>query len=385
MVNLSDTAIRYCVVNDTTLRDGEQTAGVAFTLDERLAIATALDLAGVPEMEVGIPIMGRLEQEEIQALVALGLKARMIAWCRMLGDDLAAAKACGCTSVHLAVPVSDQQISRKLNRDRIWVLGQIQRLVPLALDEGFDVSVGGEDSSRADPDFLLQVVETAELSGARRFRFADTLGLLDPFTTYSWFRRLRQHSGLELEIHAHDDLGLATANALAAVKGGASHVSTTVNGLGERAGNTPLEEIVMALRYLGDVDTGVDTRSLPGISALVAKASGRPVATNKAIVGAGVFAHESGIHVDGLLKDRDNYQGIDPETLGQQHTMVLGKHSGSSAVRQAYQALGIALDNDTAQALLARVRNFVVERKQTPGPDDLVVLYCNTLKTKETV
>ncbi len=226
-------------INDTTLRDGEQTAGVAFTADEKIAIARALDAAGVPEMEVGIPAMGEAEVEVIQRITALGLQSRLMVWGRMCDVDLAAAARCRVDIVNLSVPVSDIHLEHKLRRDRAWALEQIRHFVPRALDLGFDVAVGGEDASRADADFLLRVLDTVQSAGARRFRFADTLGLLDPFATYARISRLRETTDLELEIHAHNDLGLATANTLAALRAGATHASTTVNGLGERAGNAP--------------------------------------------------------------------------------------------------------------------------------------------------
>ncbi|MDA8119853.1 homocitrate synthase [Acidiferrobacter thiooxydans] len=358
-------------INDTTLRDGEQTAGVVFSAEEKIAIACALDQAGIAEMEVGIPILGPEERETIRAIGALGLRARPMVWARMCPADLDAASLCGNVLVHLSIPVSDIHIQRKLKRSHAWVLKTVTRFVGMAVDRGMRVSVGAEDASRADPDFLCRVAEVAQKAGAWRLRFADTLGVLDPFTTRERIGALVRHTDLPIEMHAHDDLGLATANTLAAVLAGARYVNTTVNGLGERAGNASLEEVVLALHVIYRRTTGIDMTQLPAISGLVGQASGRPAPPQKSVVGDAVFTHEAGIHVDGLLKDVRTYQGFDPAEVGRAHRIVLGKYSGSQAVTYVYDKLGIALSREQARRIVTLVRAHAMRTKTSPSDQDL--------------
>ncbi|MER9018749.1 MULTISPECIES: homocitrate synthase [unclassified Mesorhizobium] len=366
---------RHVFLNDTTLRDGEQAPGVAFTMTEKLEIAESLAAAGVTEIEIGTPVMGADEIETIRAAVARRLPVRLMAWCRMTSLDLDAAIESGVHAVNLSLPASDIQLAAKLGLDKAGALQVIEHMVRRAAAAGFFVAVGCEDASRANRDHLARVIETAARAGASRLRLADTVGVLDPFSTFELVAELVAQSPIDLEFHAHNDLGLAAANTLAAIRAGARHASVTVLGLGERAGNAALEEVAAAMAVLDGADTGIELTALPDLAAQVAWAARRQTAAIKPVVGADVFTHESGIHVAGLLKDSRTYQGLDPALVGRCRRIVIGKHSGATAIAHVLSESGRDLDPDLAAAMVARVRREAAETKSTVTATQLVELY----------
>jgi len=276
---------------------------VVFATAEKLHIAKVLAEIGVHQIEAGIPVMGGDEFEAIKEIVALGLPCSIMAWNRPVIEDIQKSLDCGVDAVAISISASDIHIKTKLQKSREWVLDCVARATDFAKKHNLYVSVNAEDASRADWDFLVRFASVAKQAGADRLRYCDTLGTLDPFRAQFEISELIRITGLDIEMHTHNDFGMATANAISGVRAGAKYVNTTVGGLGERAGNAPLEEVVMALKHVMSMDTGVDTSRLREVAEYVAHASGREIPICKAVIGLNVFAHESGIHTDGVIKN----------------------------------------------------------------------------------
>ena len=340
-----------------------------------MAIARELVAAGVPELEAGCPAAGPEAREDLRAIIGAIGADRVLGWCRASEVDLAAAAECGVRRVHVSFPVSDLHL-KLWDKDRAWVLTELSRLTEIAA-RCFDfVSVGAQDYSRADPGFLLEFAAAVARTPARRLRLADTVGIAHPVRVAAEVAALRQAApGLVLEFHAHDDLGLATANTLAALLAGAQAASVTVNGLGERAGNAALEEVVMALRVAHGIGGGVAPDRLAALSALVARASGRPVPLEKPVVGGAVFQHGSGIHCAGLLRDERSYEPFAPGLVGRERAeFELGVHTGGGAVAAVLRAHGCAVPAASARALAGRVRELARLKGRALAPAEVVAL-----------
>jgi len=367
---------------DTTLRDGEQAVGVIFSPREKRQIAAMLAAIGVPAVEAGFPALGPEEKAcmmavtESELTLPAGDPLFVYGFCRARVEDVRDAAECGVDGVILSISTSDSHVERKFRTGRSWVLDQVRSAAAEASQQGLSFTISAEDASRTDLSFLIEFYLLAEELGAERVRYCDSLGVEDPYTTYQRIKYILTEINLPLEMHMHNDFGMATANALAGVRAGANGVIGSIGGLGERTGNSPIEEVVMALKHLYGVDLGINTASFREIAEYVARASQRAIPIWKAIIGTNVFAHESGIHADGILKNPDSYEAFSPEEVGLQRQIVIGKHSGTKALIHKFSGqFGIELDDETARALLAEVRAAAIELKRPLFTKELMLLY----------
>ena len=374
---------REIKIVDTTLRDGEQTAGVVFANNEKITIAQMLNDLGVDQLEVGIPAMGGDEKDAIKRICKRNLKSSIMAWNRAVIGDIEQSIDCGVDAVAISISVSDIHIRNKLKTSREWVIENMVKSVEYAKKNGLYVSINGEDASRADDDFLIQFIEAGKRAGADRFRFCDTVGVMDPFTIRNKIEKIHKATNFDIEMHTHNDFGMATANAIAGAIGGANHIGVTVNGLGERAGNAALEEVLMALKHVFKYGMDIDTKKFKELSEYVSNASGRELPAWKAIVGSNMFKHESGIHADGALKDPKNYEAFEPEEVGLQRQIVIGKHSGKAAIINKFLEYDIELSPEMASKVLEEIRSVSVRMKRSLFDKEIVGIYYDLLADEE--
>ena len=331
-------------------------------------IACKLDALGVDIIEAGSAITSEGERESIRAVAREGLSAEICSYCRVKKEDIDFALGCEVDSIHLVVPVSDLHIKSKLKKDRETVKQMAVDTTEYAKDHGLIVELSGEDASRADMDFLRSLYSAGIDAGADRLVFCDTVGLLVPEKAFEIFTDL---STLDrpLAIHCHNDFGLATANTLSALRAGASEAHVTINGIGERAGNTSLEEVVLGLETLYSYQTRIKCKELYTTSRLVSRLTGLLVAPNKAIVGGNAFTHEAGIHVHGLMADTSTYEPIKPESIGRERKIVLGKHAGKSSVILALKELGLNVTDAQMEEILLRIKDLGDKGKHVTDAD----------------
>lgn len=362
-------------IDDTTLRDGEQTAGVVFANEEKINIAKMLTRLGVHQIEAGIPAMGGDEKETIKRIVDLELPTSILAWNRAVVSDIQHSLDCGVQAVAISISSSDIHIENKLMRDRQWVLNSLKRAVEFAKSHDLYVSVNAEDASRAAPDFLVEFASAAKEAGADRVRYCDTVGIMEPFEMYKRVKALIEQVNIPIEMHTHNDFGMATANAIAGLKAGATWVNTTANGLGERAGNTSLEELTMALLYCEGVDLGLHTSLCRSLSEYVALASGRSLPAWKSVVGSNLFVYESEGRASGAVRDPGTYEIFLPGEVGLPRRFSVGKYSGPSVVRQKLQEYGYHPSQEEVLELVPVLRVLSIALKRSLFDSEVVAEY----------
>jgi len=362
-------------IDDTTLRDGEQTAGVVFANEEKIRIAKMLAQLGVHQIEVGIPAMGGDEKEAITQIASLGLPTSILAWNRAVQADIQHSIDCGVDAVAISISSSDTHIKHKLGKTREWVLDSVKRAVDFAKRHDLYVSVNAEDASRADPAFLVSFGRAAGESGADRLRYCDTVGVLDPLEIFGRVRSLLREVDIPIEMHTHNDFGMATANAIAGLRAGATYVNTTVNGLGERAGNAALEELVMALKYCEGICLGLRTSLFRELSEYVALASGRPLPAWKPVVGSSLFVYESEGRASGVIRDPATYEVFLPGEVGLSRRYNVGKYSGRSVIRQKLREYGHHPSDAEVNGMVQSVRGRSIALKRSLFDGELVEAY----------
>ena len=374
----SESAGRRVRIFDTTLRDGEQTPGVALAAADKLTIAQLLDDLGVDSIEAGFPANSVGEFEAVRAIARAGLRARVCALSRTVRSDLDASIAADVDEIHAFIATSDIHLTHKLKLSREQVLEKATWAVDYAKAHGFVVEFSSEDATRTGLEFLKRVHRAVQDAKADRIDVADTVGSMSPPAMRHLVASLREVTRIPLAVHCHNDFGLATANSLAAVEAGASEVHVTVNGIGERAGNASLEEVVMALRAFYGIETNVDSTLLARASRLVSRLTGVVVQPNKAIVGDHAFAHESGIHVHGLLGDRSTYEAMAPGLVGKERRIVVGKHSGLHSVESRLEGYGFALTREQVGSITSRVKQLAEGGKRVDDAE-LIALASDVL------
>jgi homocitrate synthase NifV len=362
-------------IDDTTLRDGEQTAGVVFANEEKIHIAKMLSRMGVHQIEAGVPAMGGDEKEAIKQIADLGLSSSILGWNRAVISDIQHSLDCGVDAVAISISSSDIHIKHKLGQDRAWVLESVRKSVEFAKAHDLYVSVNAEDSSRSDPDFLIEFTQNAKEAGADRVRYCDTVGILDPLQTYKRVKALKDAVDIEIEMHTHNDFGMATANAIAGLEAGATYVNTTVNGLGERAGNASMEELVMALRYNQHVEMDIQTSLFRELSEYVALASGRSLPTWKPVVGGNLFVYESEGRASGVVRDPATYEIFLPGEVGLMRRFSVGKYSGPSVIRRKLREQGYHASEVEVQKLVPILRARSISLKRSLFDNEVIDAY----------
>lgn len=354
---------------DTTLRDGEQTPGVAMTVDEKIRIAKKLDELGVNTIEAGFPISSEGEREAIHSISKLGLDAKICGLARTLEVDVNAALDCNVDYIHTFIGTSPLHRKFKLKMNKEQILNKAVDIVEYIKDHGVLVEFSAEDATRTELDYLKEIYKAVEDAGADYINVPDTVGVMISASMRWLVHNLKEHLKIPISVHCHNDFGLAVANSLAAVEAGAEQIHATINGLGERAGNASLEEVVMALITRYGIKTNIKTELLFGTSEFVSRITGIKMPPNKAIVGENAFAHEAGIHVHGVLEKAETYEPITPEMVGHKRRIVLGKHTGAKAIKSKLDEYGIEVDDKQFNGIFNQIKSLGDRGKKVTDAD----------------
>ncbi|OGS44462.1 MAG: 2-isopropylmalate synthase [Euryarchaeota archaeon RBG_13_57_23] len=360
---------------DTTLRDGEQTPNVALSSDDKLKIAQALDELGVDIIEAGFAVNSEGEADAIKKIAGAGLKAEICSLCRASTSDIDAALKCDVDSVHIFLATSKVHLEKKLRITREEARDKAVVSVQYAKDHGLIAEFSCEDGTRTELEFLDVVHKAIQEVGVDRIDIPDTVGVMTPPAMTQFVAEIKKSVKVPLAVHCHDDFGLSVANSLAGILGGAEEIHCTINGLGERAGNAALEEVVMGLLAFYNVKTNINSRKMAFVSRLVSQLTGIAVPPNKAIVGENAFSHESGIHVHGVLSECSTYEPMRPEIVGKERTFVVGKHSGVHAIQNKLREYGLELNPDQMKEVVTRVKKWAESGKKLDDAELLAVAY----------
>jgi homocitrate synthase NifV len=341
---------------DSTLREGSQMVGVSFSLEDKLAILKGLENIGVEELEIGVATRyDRDLPELLRQCRAINFGARLALWCLCRSEDIACAAALKPDVISLSIPGSDLHISKKLHKSREWVLATVSRSIKQARESGLGyISLGIEDATRTDATFLEEIITTAQKAGANRIRLADTVGVATPLRLADQVSQLKAKFEIEIGVHCHNDFGMATANSLTALESGADYADITVLGIGERAGNARLEEVVgfLALRN----SWHYKTTALKPLAELLAVLVGQEISLARPVIGASIFHCESGLHLQGLRKDASTYEPFAPEKVGTERQLLMGAKIGKREIRNCLEPMGIILPCKQLKKLVCEVR-----------------------------